>query len=312
MQDRRQGAETDRLELLLFTLGGSQLFGINVLKVKEVVQTPRLNHLPESHPAVLGVTQFRGDSVSVVDLARAVGFKGADRSGPGMMIIAEFNSRLTAFRVAAVDRIVVLDWKEVHRPPHNSSRAGYITGVTYLDEHLVEILDVEKVLFETILDEHVELGMDTEGDLGIDETFAEGNHRVLVVDDSAIARKQTARTLDRLGVDYVMAQDGKEALEYLRGIVAEGKPVRDEIGMVISDIEMPEMDGYSLTRAIRQDNALSGLYVLLHTSLTGIINTEQAERVGADATLTKFEAASLARRVVAGLTEGHKNTGNSG
>ena len=311
MNDRRQGAETDRLELLLFGLGGEQLFGINVLKVKEVVTTPKLTHLPDSHPSVMGVTQFRGQSVSVVDLARAVGFKGADRTGPGMIIITEFNGIQTAFRVAAVDRIVVIDWKEVHRPPHGSSRAGYITGVTYLDEKLVEILDVEKVLFETILDEHVELGMDPEVDLGLDELPPQQGRKVLVVDDSAIARKQTARTLDRLGVEYLMAEDGKEALALLSGIIEGGRDVMDEVAMVISDIEMPEMDGYSLTRAIRKDNALSGLYVLLHTSLTGIINKEQATQVGADATLTKFEAAALARQVVAGLTQGHQD-GNPG
>ena len=311
VSDRRQGADSDRLELLLFSLGGDQLFAINVLKVMEVMTTPELTRLPDAHRAVLGVTNFRGESVTVVDLARAVGFKGADRSGPGMVIIGSFNRVQVGFRVSAVDRIAVLDWKEVHRPPQTSSRASYITGVTYIDNHLVEILDVEKVLFETVLDEHVEFDLDGNAEFDdLADAHSAGDRSVLVVDDSAIARKQTARTLERLGVNYLMARDGREALDLLREKAQEtqGEDIRDHIAMVISDIEMPEMDGYSLTRAIRQDRNLSDLYVLLHTSLTGVINTEQAERVGADATLTKFESVSLARRVVEGLTAGHGNT----
>ena len=307
--DRRQGTDSDRLELLLFSLGGEQRFAINVLKVMEVMTTPELTRLPDAHRAVLGVTNFRGESVTVVDLARAVGFKGADRSGPGMVIIGSFNRVQVGFRVAAVDRITVLDWKEVHRPPQTSSRASYITGVTYIDEHLVEILDVEKVLFETVLDEHVEFDLDGNAEFDdLADAHSAGDRSVLVVDDSAIARKQTARTLDRLGVHYLMARDGQEALNMLREKAQEGGDIRDHIAMVISDIEMPEMDGYSLTRAIRQERDLSELYVLLHTSLTGVINAEQAERVGADATLTKFESVSLARRVVEGLTAGHGDT----
>jgi len=125
--------------------------------------------------------------------------------------------------------------------------------------------------------------------------------KVLVADDSAIARGQTVKTLDRIGATYAVARDGREALTYLKGLVEKGVNVKEEVSMVISDIEMPEVDGYTLCKEIRRDPALAELYVLLHTSLNGSISHEQAEKAGADAILTKFVPSELAKAVIAGL-----------
>ncbi len=288
----------DRLELLLFHLSGRQRFGINVLKVKEVIACPHLTHVPKSHPSVRGIAHLRGEPLTVIDLAAAIGrpsiIGGEQRECDASVIITEFNRSMQGFLVSRVDRIVVCDWKSVLPPPRATGAGSYITGVTEIGEELVQVLDVEKVLGEVVV---------TTGGLAVaapeDALPHLAGKRLLVVDDSSLARHQTAHTLEQIGVEYLMARDGKEALELLRRLAEN--PDEWPVSMVISDIEMPEMDGYTLTREIRGTPKLSGLYVLLHTSLNGAINTEQAQKAGADAVLTKFVPEELAKAVVAGL-----------
>ncbi len=289
-----RGSQThsDRLELLLFHLGGAQRFGINVLKVKEIIPAPRLTVLPQGHPAVRGVAHLRGEPLMVVDLARAIGYGAITTGNSGSVIITEFNRSMQGFLVPAVDRIVYCDWKKVLPPPVGTGVGSYITGVTEVEGALVEIIDVEKVLGEVVTTE-------TGGGLALEPEEAAHlqGRRVLIVDDSLVARRQTAHTLEPFGVECLMARDGKEALQLLKTQAGAGGLV----DMVISDIEMPEMDGYTLTREIRADAKLAGLYILLHTSLNGAINTEQAHLAGANDVLTKFVAEDLARAAARGL-----------
>lgn len=292
---------SDRLELLLFNVGGTQRFGINVLKVKEVIGCPRLTLVPQSHPAVKGVAHLRGEPLIVMDLAMAIGrpaiLRDAGSETAGSVIITEFNRSMQGFLVSGVDRIVVCEWKQVLPPPKGSGSSSYITGVTEIDGKLVQILDVEKVLGEV-----VGAGIDLPHEMlaVADENGALQGRRVMVVDDSSLARSQTVQTLNRLGVECVLARDGREALELLQKLNAKADAA-GTVEMVISDIEMPEMDGYTLTTEIRGTRALEDLYVLLHTSLNGAINTERAEKVGADAVLTKFVPEELARAVQLGF-----------
>ena len=292
---------SDRLELLLFNVGGTQRFGINVLKVKEVIGCPRLTLVPQSHPAVKGVAHLRGEPLIVMDLALAIGrpaiLRDAASETAGSVIITEFNRSMQGFLVSGVDRIVVCEWKQVLPPPKGSGSSSYITGVTEIDGKLVQILDVEKVLGEV-----VGAGIDLPHEMlaAADENGALQGRRVMVVDDSSLARSQTVQTLNRLGVECVLARDGREALELLQKLNAKADAA-GAVDMVISDIEMPEMDGYTLTTEIRGTRALEDLYVLLHTSLNGAINTERAEKVGADAVLTKFVPEELARAVQLGF-----------
>lgn len=294
---------SDRLELLLFNVGGTQRFGINVLKVKEVIGCPRLTLVPQSHPAVKGVAHLRGEPLIVMDLAMAIGrpaiLRDAASETAGSVIITEFNRSMQGFLVSGVDRIVVCEWKQVLPPPKGSGSSSYITGVTEIDGKLVQILDVEKVLGEV-----VGAGIDLPREMlaAADENGALQGRRVMVVDDSSLARSQTVQTLNRLGVECVLARDGREALELLHKLNAKADAA-GAVEMVISDIEMPEMDGYTLTTEIRGTRALEDLYVLLHTSLNGAINTERAEKVGADAVLTKFVPEELARAVQLGFQD---------
>lgn len=285
---------SDRLELLLFDLGGQQKFGINVLKIREIIPCTTLTQMPQSHVAIRGIAHLRGSPLTVIELARVI------RRGEiledvcqGSIIISELNRGTQGFLVHKVDRIVHCEWRDVLPPPAATSTSSYITGVAHIDGTLVQILDVEKIIGEVV--ESVE---DT-----AEIHFSEGRlaklhgRRVLVVDDSVVARRQTAQTLEPLGILCIMAGNGKEALAVLR------KQLEDEklVDMVLSDIEMPIMDGYQLVREIRNVAGLQHLYVLLHTSLNGAINTEKASRAGANQVLTKFVPSELALAVATGL-----------
>ena len=292
----RGNDNSDRLELLLFNTGSSQPFGINVLKVKEVIPCPHLTHVPQSHPAVKRVAHLRGEPLTVIDLSMSIG-RGAmqcDKAHPASVIITEFNRTMQGFLVRAVDRIVVCDWKKVLPPPRGSGTSSYTTGVTEIEGKLVQILDVEKVLGEVVGQEVVL------SDEVVDAAGALRGRRVMIVDDSSLARTQTSHTLDSLGIESVLARDGKEALETLNQLNG-GEDRSAAVEMVISDIEMPEMDGYTLTTEIRKSPQLAELYVLLHTSLNGAINTERAEKVGANAVLTKCVPEELAKAVQKGF-----------
>ena len=286
-----------RLELLLFFLEGGQPFGINVLKVKEIFPSPRLNEMPMSHPSVIGVTELRGSTIPVIDLALALGRSPIQDRSTASVIVTEFNRSFQGFLVAGVDRIIEKEWKNVTSPPKGSGRHVYISGVTEFSDRMIQILDLERILYEVLPPKDFEAEFTIDDAVGLEAKGA----KVLVADDSAIARGQTVKTLDRIGATYAVARDGREALTYLKGLVEKGVNVKEEVSMVISDIEMPEVDGYTLCKEIRRDPALAELYVLLHTSLNGSISHEQAEKAGADAILTKFVPSELAKAVIAGL-----------
>lgn len=296
--------QNNHLELLLFHLYGKQRFGINVLKVKEVIPCPPLTKLPDSHPSVCGVASLRGESISVVDLSQAIGRGRTHEEGSteGSVIVAEINRGKQGFLVERVDRIVVRDWKDVLPPPRGLGGGSYASGVTKVDDELIQVLDVERIMGE-VSQEPVEIHQE----LANEVPAGAHNQRVLIVDDSSMARNQTIRTLEQLQIPYVTAIDGKEALELLKKFNAADADKSDRISFVLSDIEMPEMDGYSLTRAIRQDSELNDIYILLHTSLNGAINTERAMQSGANSFLTKFVPEELANEVIKGMQYCLKN-----
>jgi len=286
-----------RQDLLLFYLGTRQAFAINVLKMKEIVPYESLNKLPGSHHAVVGIAHLRGSPLTVIDLASAIGMRPIS-SHPDLsqysIIVSEFSRTLQGFLVSRVDRIISLNWKDILPPPRASGHASFITGVTHVDDQLVEIIDVERALNSVAPNE----GSHNQ-EFDIDQELLEQLQQklVLVVDDSSLARKQVTSTLDTIGLNYVTAQDGKDALGKLKALQEEGRTV----DLIISDIEMPEMDGYSLTRELRKDQDLSSTYILLHTSLSGAVCNENAQASGADAALTKFVTEELTAAVMKGL-----------
>lgn len=288
----------NRLELLLFHLGSEQQFGINVLKVQEIIDCPALTHLPASHASVCGIARLRGKALSVIDLSSAIGkqpiYKNDDYPGEGTVIITEFNRITQGFLVERVDRIIVREWKDILPPPKALGLSSYMTGVTEIDGTLVQILDVENIL-SVVTPTEVNITMT---DLDVADVV---QGKILIVDDSALARKQIAETIEAINLSYITATNGKEALEILNKHNKLDNEKSDLISMVVSDIEMPEMDGYTLTENIRNEPAISNMYILLHTSLNGKINLEKAEQAGANDMLTKFIPEELMQKIVIGL-----------
>jgi len=300
IDESTQLAGHNRLALLLFRVDARQLFGINVFKVQEVIPRPALTWLHSSHPVVCGVADVRGRVVSVIDLAAAVGCPATVQASAAHVIVAEFNRSVQGFLVQAVDRIIHVDVKDV-KPPYSSDGGnGYLTAVTRYGDELIEIVDVEKVLADVI----GEAPLVSEALMGSARRLANGR-RILVADDSRVARMQVERILMQIGIECTVVNDGREALRYLQNLAEQGVKVTERLAMVISDVEMPDLDGYTLATEIRRDPRLKELYVILHTSLSGVFNHSMVQGVGADRFIAKFSPDELALAVLERLQSVH-------
>ena len=290
---RTQLVGQNRLELLLFKLNGRQRFGINVFKVKEVLQCPPLTSLPRLNSNVRGIAHVRGMTISVIDLSAATGGRPIENIENCFIIISEYNRSVQGFLVSSVERIINMNWEAIMPPPQGAGRGSYLTAVTEIEDELVEILDVEKILDE-ISPVNTNISKELDEKLTIDRDL---HHHIMVIDDSSVARKQIIRALSSLDLQIDTAKDGKEALDKLRVMAAELDDVSTEIPLIISDIEMPEMDGYTLTAEIRDDPKLRNIKVVLHTSLSGVFNQAMVQKVGANDFIAKFNPDELAAAV---------------
>ncbi|TMN90050.1 chemotaxis protein CheW [Pseudoalteromonas phenolica] len=303
VDQRTQLVGENRLELLLFHLHSRHLFALNVFKVKEVVKLPHLNIMPNAHPKVCGVTSIRGESIPVIDLRRAINLPECQRDEDCNLVITEYNRTVQAFLVGKVDQIVNTTWSDIMPPPSSVGKNHYLTAFTKLkrdgQEHLVEIIDVEKVLAE-IISYDIQISDDV-----LDESILPEfqGKKILHADDSPTARRQVSDTLAQLGIEIIPATDGQAALDILKKWADEGKDINQEILAVITDAEMPVMDGYRLTYEIRNDPRLKDLYVILNTSLSGSFNQAMVEKVGCNAFLSKFQPDLLVEEVQNRLKE---------
>ena len=280
----------------MFRLNGRQRFGINVFKVREVLQCPPLTVMPKLNSCIRGVAHIRGQTISVIDLSMAMGKRPIQDLSKCFIIISEYNRSIQGFLVHSVERIINMNWESILPPPKGAGRINYMTAVTEVDGELVEILDVERILNEIS-------PVSTEVSTELVEASVERNPHgrpVLVADDSSVARKQVQRALEAIGVQCVLAKDGREALNMLLEMSKNG-PIKDQIALVISDIEMPEMDGYTFTAEIRNNPNLKDLHVILHTSLSGVFNQAMVQKVGANNFIAKFQPDELAKAVQGAL-----------
>ncbi len=292
---RTQLAGHNRLELLLFRLGGKQLYGINVFKVQEVIRCPPLTHMPKADRKVVGVAHLRSKTIPVMDLGLAISNQPCQNIEESFVIVTEYNRFTQGFLVHSVDRITNMNWKDILPPPKGSGASSYLTAVTHVDKELVEIIDVERVFADV-------MGVAEEVDQTILDEAKEEEHarpmHVLVVDDSSVARNQVKRVLEKMGIECTLGKDGQDGLEILTKWADEGIDMNEKVGLVISDIEMPRMDGYTLTTKIRKDPRLEDLFVILHTSLSGVFNNSMVEKVGANHFIPKFKPNELAHTVM--------------
>ena len=289
----------NRLELLLFRLHGTQPFGINVFKVREVLQCPELTEMPGSSPHVRGIAHLRGVPVMVIDLSQATGGKRIEDLSSAYVLVTEYNRHTQGFLVNGVDRIINTNWDQILPPPKGAGASHYLTAVTEIDGKLVQIIDVEKVFSEiTPVDEDVSEDVKSKATARDFKDLI-----VLVADDSAVARNQVKRALSSIGIQVELVNDGRLALDWLNAKAAElGGDISTKVPLLISDIEMPEMDGYTLTAEIKADPVLRNMHVVLHSSLSGVFNEAMVKKVGADQFIAKFHPDELASAVQKWMT----------
>jgi len=289
VNQRTQLVGENRLEILMFRLAGRQLFAINVFKVQEVLQLPKLTLMPQRHPYVCGVVNLRGQTLPVIDLSQAIGMRPIVPGENSTIIVTEYNRSVQAFLVGGVDRILNLNWESILPPPGGAGRQHYLTAITKVDDQIVEVIDVEKVLAE-ISPMSSKVSAEKLSDPLLEK--AKGRE-VLLVDDSNVALTQLKETMAQLQIRTHVASDGLKALKLLQLWADAGVNMQEKLLMVITDAEMPEMDGYRLTTEIRSDPRLKDLYVVLHTSLSGSFNEAMVKKVGCDNFLSKFQPDKL-------------------
>lgn len=310
IDERTRLAGNNKFELLLFRLGQAplsgqrELFGINVFKVREVLVMPAVTELANAHPHLMGVANIRGQLIPVINLPAAVGCK--PEKGVGILMVTEFGRTVQGFAVEDVREIVRLDWDQI-LPAEDSHAGALVTGLARLDgaladTRLAQVLDVEQIL-KNVLPATEKTDISRES-VGAALTLPPGS-MVLAADDSAVARSLIELALKTMGVRFELVKTGKEAWQRLLSLhaqaQAQGLHVRDLVAVVLTDLEMPEMDGFTLTRLIKQDPRCRGVPVVIHSSLTGTTNENHVKAVGADAYVAKFvprELADTLRRVL--------------
>ncbi len=285
--------------MLLFKLTLTQRFALGTLKVREIVPFQALTSIPHSHHHLLGTTTIRNMAIPIIDMSAAVGFRALhqDEFKDCYIIITDCMRTVVGFAVRAIDKIIECDWKAIEPSPKTAGSNVFVTGITRVEDNIVQLLDVELLLSKIYPEDTSNLYpilSDVER-----EKLKPLN--ILLVDDSFVARKQLSTALDSINIPYQVAMNGLDAYEMLKKASDEGNPYN----IVVSDIEMPGLDGYELAFEIQNDARLKDAYVILHTSLSSEICIEQAHQVGAHEALTKFEATELVQAMLRGAN--HNN-----
>jgi two-component system chemotaxis response regulator CheV len=278
----------NRLELLMFKLGSRHTFALNVFKIREVITVPLMNQMPGSQQNIKGVTNYRGVSIPIIDLRAAIkitttnnkhAVKVEAEAEAANVIITEYNRSVQGFLIGQVMRIINTSWSDIQPPPSTAGKNNYLTAITQIKfdgkDELVEIIDYDTTISKEVWDEDIIAHLK--------------GKKVLVVDDSATALWQISETLSQLGLEIIELKDGLKALNLLKNWADAGKVVTDEILMMFTDAEMPEMDGYRLTAEVRQDPRMSELFIVLNTSLSGSFNDAMVKKVGCDRFISKFQ-----------------------
>jgi two-component system chemotaxis response regulator CheV len=305
IEERARMAGNNKFELLLFRLGEApssgqrELFGINVFKVREVLVMPPITALATTHEHLMGVANIRGQIIPVINLPAVVGC--LPQKGLNILMVTEFGRTVQAFAVEDVNEIVQLDWAQV-LPAENSHAGAMITGIARLDgatanTRLAQVLDVEQILRTVVPPAREDINHDVVGA----PMSLPGESVILVADDSVVARSVIELGLNAMGVPYIMTKTGQEAWDRLQALAAEaqaqGQTIQDKVALVLTDLEMPEMDGFTLTRLIKNSPQYKSIPVVIHSSLTGSTHDGHVKSVGADAYVAKFSPRELAAAI---------------
>ncbi|WP_088102157.1 chemotaxis protein [Halalkalibacter urbisdiaboli] len=280
---------TNELEIIVFSVG-TGTFGINVMKVREIIQSPPVVEMPNSHPHIEGIIRLRDEIITVVNLANVLGFPQSETPGQDKLIVSELNNIKVAFRVQAVSRIHRVSWTQIEKPSELSQGLeGAATGVVKMDEQMIILLDFEKIVYD----------INPENGMSVKDVKALGKRnrsdkKIVVAEDSPMLRKLLHETLAEAGYDCItFFDDGRAAWDYLEFVKEEHSDIKKEIQLIITDLEMPKMDGHHLTKRIKTDEKLQEIPVVIFSSLITEDLFYKGKHVGADAQVSKPEIVKL-------------------
>jgi two-component system, chemotaxis family, chemotaxis protein CheV len=287
--------------VLVFKLTESQNFALGTLKIREIVACQPMSMLPSSHATVQGTIQVRGKTIPVLDMAAAIGYRPLTKEEHKkcVIIVTDCQRKVVGFLVRGIEKIVDFNWREIEKPAKRLTTKVFVTGICRIDDKLVQMIDLEYVFSDVFPDDpasHYAVLTDIQR-----EQLKPLN--ILLVDDSMVARKQLSDALNHMNIPYQVTDDGHKALEIMKSEAKNAHP----IDLLVSDIEMPGLDGYELAFEVRDKPSLAGAYIILHSSLSSHISVSQAKQVGANEALTKFDVHEL----IAGMLRGAEHKLNS-
>ncbi|GLT20046.1 chemotaxis protein CheW [Vibrio zhanjiangensis] len=279
----------------MFTLTqNQQLFAIGTLKVREIVPYQPTTQIPYSHHHVVGTVTIRNHTIPVINMPAAIGLRPIqpEEYSSCYLIVTDCLRTIVAFMVRSIEKIIECDWKTIESSPKATGKNVFVTGITRFEEKIVQMLDVE-LLLSKIYPQYESTAVPMLTDIEREKLKV---LKILLVDDSAIARKQLSEALDSINIGYQICNNGIEALALMKEEAAKGQPIE----LLVSDIEMPGLDGYELAFETQSDHSLSKAYIILHTSLSSEICVDRAQQVGAHEALEKFNASDLIKAMLRG------------
>ncbi|HLS65393.1 MAG TPA: chemotaxis protein [Pseudogracilibacillus sp.] len=285
---------TNELEVIMFEVDQG-VFGINVLKVREIINAVEVTAIPNAHENVEGVIRLREEVLPVINLAKVLGVKDTEDPMKDKFIIAELNQVKIAFRVHHVSRIHRISWEQIEKPSDLSSgENAYAIGIIKLEDHMSILLDFEKIVVE--IDPKSGVNLDSLKVLGHRERTEKN---LVVVEDSKMLRYLLDETLSESGYENIrFFENGKEAWEYLNALAEdENSDPTETVNLIITDIEMPQMDGHHLTSRVKNDPRLRQIPVVIFSSLITRDLFHKGESVGADAQISKPEIVNLVKEI---------------
>jgi len=282
-----QSTSSQSQGLLLFKLSAQQSFALGTLKIQEIVPYQSLTQLPNANTNILGATSIRGQTLSIIDMAAAVGYPPIteEEKQHCVIIITDCSRQHVGFLIRKIERIIDCNWKNIEPPPNALGHKTYITGITHFEGKLIQLLDIELLLSQIFPDDDDAHAIEI---TGVQKGILQ-NESILLVDDSAVARRQLENALTRIDVPFKVCKNGNDALQVMKTCAEKGDPIT----ILVSDIEMPGLDGYELTFEVRSVKEIAGVYIILHSSLSSAMSVERAQQVGANDALAKFAAQAL-------------------
>jgi len=301
VDNRTSLALTNKMEMLIFYLNDQQLYGINVFKIIQILECPKtITRIPLSHPSIIGTVDFRGKPITVIDLADVLAMPPVPyKEVICYILVCEYNNAVNGFLINSPDSLITRSWEDIKSPTGLLTRSGYLTAIAYTDKNeIIQMLDVEKILAEVVgIDDMLTAQVKDEL-----KTKQMSTHHVLIVDDSLSARMVVKSVLDQAGIKSTVIDSAVNALKLIEDIYIK-KMEGERFSLVISDIEMPGMDGFTFARKIRSMPETAKMRIILHSSLSNPSNKAKAEQAGADEFIAKFQPDMLAKSTIEHLNQ---------